>query len=302
MARGGSPEGSGPGEAARPPEGPGPAARIGGLIRLTHPFPCLLDGLVVGAVAILAGADPTTALRLGVAMTALQASIGALNDIVDAPRDAGRKPGKPLPAGLVRRHLAWAVVVVAAGLGLLLSAPSGVATTGLAVVVLAIGYSYDLVFKGSAWSWFPFAIGIPLLPVFGWLGTTGGLPASFAVLLPVAVVAGTALAVANARADAERDAAAGVDSVATRLGPERSWALHAGLLALVVGLAIATLVAAAVPPTALLGAVGAGLVIGLGVALGRQADSARRERAWELEAVGVGLLAAAWLAGMTLGQ
>ena len=33
-------------------------------------------------------------------MTALQASIGSLNDLVDAPRDAGRKPGKPIPAGL----------------------------------------------------------------------------------------------------------------------------------------------------------------------------------------------------------
>ena len=254
------------------------------------------------AVAIVASADPATAFRLGVAMTALQASIGALNDIVDAPRDEGRKPGKPIPAGLVSPRLAWAVVVLAVGLGLGLSAPSGVATAALAVVVLAIGYGYDLVFKGTVWSWFPFAIGIPLLPVFGWLGTTGGLPASFLVLLPVAVIAGTALAIANARADAERDAAAGVDSVATRLGPERSWTLHAGLLALVVVLALATLVAGAAPPVAVLGAVGAGLVVGLGVALGHRVDSTRRERAWELEAVGVALLAAAWLAGTTLGQ
>jgi hypothetical protein len=34
----------------------------------------------------------------------------------------------------------------------------------------------------------------------------------------------------------------------------------------------------------------------------RDADSAGRERAWEVEAIGVGLLAAAWLAGTTLGQ
>ena len=281
---------------------PGTAARIGGLVRLTHPFPCLLDGLVVGAVAVLAGADPMTALRLGVAMTALQVSIGALNDVVDAPRDRGLKPGKPIPAGLVSPRSAWAVVVVGAGLGVGLSIPSGPATAALAIVVLAIGYGYDLIFKGTAWSWLPFAIGIPLLPVFGWLGTTGGLPDVFAILLPVAVIAGAALAIANSRADAERDTAAGVASVATALGLERSWAVNAGLLAVVVGLAIGTLVARAAPPLAIVGAVGAGLVVGLGVALGRRADSARRERAWELEAVGVGLLAAAWLAGATLGQ
>jgi len=283
-------------------ERPAAAARIGGLIRLTHPFPCLLDGLVVGAVAIVAGADAPTALRLGVAMTALQGSIGALNDVVDAPRDRGLKPAKPIPAGLVSTRWARSVVAIAAGLGVSLSIPSGPATVGLAVVVLAIGYAYDLVFKGTAWSWFPFAIGIPLLPVFGWLGSTGGLPDSFVILLPVAVIAGAALAIANARADAERDATAGVHSVATRLGSERSWAANAALLAVVVGLAIGTLVARTAPPATTLGALAAGLVIGLGVAIGRRADSARRERAWELEAVGVGLLAAAWLAGTTLGQ
>lgn len=253
-------------------------------------------------MAILAGADAMTALRLGLAMTALQASIGALNDIVDAPRDRGIKPGKPIPADLVSVRLAWALVVAGAGLGLGLSAPSGAATVGLAVVVLAIGYGYDLRFKGTSWSWLPFAIGIPLLPVYGWLGTTGKLPGSFAILLPVAVIAGAALAIANARADAERDAAAGVESIATRLGPERAWAVNAVLLAVVVGLAFATLLARAAPPAALLGAIGAGLTVGLGVLLGRRADSARRERAWELEAVGVALLAAAWLAGTTLGQ
>ena len=55
---------------------------------------------------------PATALRLAVSMTALQVSIGTLNDIVDAPRDAGHKPGKPIPAGLVTPGIARAVVVI----------------------------------------------------------------------------------------------------------------------------------------------------------------------------------------------
>jgi 4-hydroxybenzoate polyprenyltransferase len=272
------------------------------VVRLTHPFPCLLDGLVAGAVALLAGADAMTAVRLGVAMTALQVSIGSLNDIVDAPHDRGRKPAKPIPGGLVSPAEARAVAVSGAVLGVALTLPSGAATVALALVVLAIGYAYDLAFKGTAWSWLPFAIGIPLLPVFGWLGATGGLPSSFTILLPVAVIAGAALAVANARADVERDAAAGVESVATRLGNERAWAVNAALLGVVVLLAAVTLIAEGAPPVAMLGALAAGIVIGSGMVLGRHADSARRERAWELEAVGVGFLAAAWLAGTTLGQ
>ena len=68
-----------------------------GHVRLTHPFPSLLDGLVAAAAAAAAGGDPGTAVRLGVSMVLLQASVGALNDLVDAPSDAGRKPGKPIP-------------------------------------------------------------------------------------------------------------------------------------------------------------------------------------------------------------
>jgi hypothetical protein len=39
----------------------------------------------------------------------------------------------------------------------------------------------------------------------------------------------------------------------------------------------------------------------VGLAIGRGGDAARLERAWELEAIGLGLLAAAWLAGGGLG-
>ena len=249
-------------------------------------------------MATVAGGDASIAVRLGIAMTALQASIGSLNDVVDAPRDAGHKPGKPIPAGLVSTAAARVVVAVAAVLGLALSAPSGAWTVALAAVVLAIGYGYDLVFKGTAWSWVPFAVGIPLLPVFGWLGAAGTLPSSFAVLLPVAVVAGTGLAIANARADLERDTAAGVDSVAVRLGSERAWSVDAALMTVVVGAGIVTLAAVGAPVGALAVAIGAGCIVALGVAIGRRGDSARIERAWQLQAIGVGLLAAAWLAGI----
>jgi 4-hydroxybenzoate polyprenyltransferase and related prenyltransferases len=257
--------------------------------------------VVVGAVAMIAGGDGMTAARLAVSMTALQASIGTLNDVVDAPRDAGHKPGKPIPAGLVSARLAVATVAAGGGVGVGLAIPSGWGTVTLALVVLAIGYGYDLVFKGTAWSWLPFAVGIPLLPVYGWLGATGSLAGSFVVLLPVAVIAGAALAIANARADMERDATAGVDSVAIRLGLGLAWAVNAVLLSCVVVAAIATLAASGASPVASAAAIGAGLVIGLGVLVGRGGDRVRRERAWELEAVGVGLLAMAWLAGGPFG-
>lgn len=275
-----------------------PRRSAGGLIRLVHPFPILLDGIATGAVSLLAGADPPIAVRLGLAMLALQASIGALNDLVDAPFDAGRKPGKPIPAGLVSPAVARAIVAGAAGLGLALTAPSGPGLVVVAGSILVIGYGYDLVAKGTAWSWLPFAIGIPLLPVFGWFGAVGTLPSLFAVLLPAAVMAGAALAIANARADMDRDEAAGLASVAIRLGARRAWAVGSWLLAIVVVVALGSLWLRDAPTLSVVASFGAALPLGVGVVLGRTSSAAHRERAWEMQAIGVALLAAAWLWGV----
>src|SRR4051794_21044385 len=98
----------------------GPGAVIGGLIRLGHPFPSLLDGVVVAGIALIAGADLVTASRRGLSMTALQVSIGTVNDIVDAPHDRVAKPGKPIPAGVVSVRLAQTLALVSAGAGLAL--------------------------------------------------------------------------------------------------------------------------------------------------------------------------------------
>ena len=244
----------------------------------------------MAAVAVLAGGDGLTALRLGISMTALQAAIGTVNDLIDAPADAGHKPGKPIPAGLVSPSAARALAIGAAAVGLVLAVPSGAALVGLALVVLGIGLVYDRWAKGTAWSWLPFAVGIPLLPVYGWFGAAGSLPASFAILLPAAVLAGAGLAIANARVDVERDAAAGRSSVAVRLGLERSWwvslALLAAATAIILGL------------TAGLGPlVWLGLVVTVAGALrGWRAAPLGREHGWRLQAIGVGLVAIGWIA------
>jgi 4-hydroxybenzoate polyprenyltransferase len=277
---------------------PAPRLSPGGLIRLVHPFPILLDGVSTGAVALLAGAEALTAIRLGIAMVALQASIGALNDLVDAPLDAGRKVGKPIPTGQVSPGAGRTVMVGAAGLGLALTVPSGPGLVAVAGLVLAIGYGYDLVAKGTAWSWLPFAVGIPLLPVFGWYGARGSLPGLFNILLPAAVLAGAALAIANARADIERDRAAGLESVAIRLGSRGAWGVGAVLLAIVASVALGSAWLAGASAQAIFACVGAAVVLGAGVILGRGSSPARRERAWEVQAVGVALLGAAWLWGI----
>ena len=267
-------------------------------VRLTHPFPSLLDGLVAAAAALAAGGEAIVAVRLGVSMVLLQASVGALNDVVDAPSDAGHKPGKPIPAGLVRPRVATGIAALAGVTGLLLAVPSGFATVGLAVVLLGLGYGYDLWFKGTAWSWLPFALAIPLFPTYGWLGAAGSLPPIWAVLLPTAMLAGAALAVSNAMVDVERDRAAGLASVAIRLGRDRAARVNIVLLGIVWVLAAVTLgLAGQLVPWGL-AAVGGGAVAVAGWRLLLQDEPSTRERGWEAEAVGVAVLAAGWLAAM----
>ena len=86
--------------------------------RLVHPFPSVLDGVVVALVAMVAGGTAPVAVVLGLSMTLLQFAIGTVNDLVDAPRDAGHKPGKPIPAGLVSVRNARVIAVGSAAAGL----------------------------------------------------------------------------------------------------------------------------------------------------------------------------------------
>ena len=130
--------------------------------------------------------------------------------------------------------------------------------------------------------------------MFGWYGAAGSLPGVFLVLVPAAANAGTALAIANAIVDMERDDAAGIESIALALGSaavglagasgsrgsSRSWRWRprrsSGPRP---GWALAVLLTACVPL--------AGAIVGL-VAIYRGGGPGWRELAWEIQAVGAG--------------
>lgn len=236
-------------------------------------------------------------------MVALQVSIGTLNDLLDADRDGGRVPPKPIPAGLVSPVKARVLWIGSALLGLLLVVPSDGLTLVVAVVGLSIGYAYDRFAKGTEWSWLPFAVGIPLVPVYGWIGTGAPLPAPFAVLVPCAVLAGAALAIANASADLERDSASGTASSASRLGLAWAWLVHVVLFAVAIAIMSGTLVAANPGPGPMVVTALGAVIVLMGAVLGataggRTATPRQRELGWETEAVGIGILATAWLVGL----
>jgi 4-hydroxybenzoate polyprenyltransferase len=235
-------------------------------------------------------------------MFCLQASIGALNDLVDAPLDVGQKPGKPLPLGLVSARSAGVVTVAGLVGGVALSLPSGLGTAAVAAVGVGLGYLYDLRLSRGRLSWLPLALALPLLPIHAWLGAAGSVPPGLVTLLPVALLAGFGLALGNGLVDVERDAATGRRVIVVSAGARAAWFVQTGALGLAVGLAglLAPHVASS---TEVLGSLrSAGIPLGgAAIALGAAALAARstrlRERGWELEAVGVAVVGVAWLAG-----
>ncbi len=270
--------------------------------RLVHPFPSILDGVVVAVVATVAGASAPLALHLGLSMTLFQFAIGAGNDATDVARDVGRAD-KAIAAGLVTPQFAWAIAAGCAALGLVLALLVSPLVLLIAVGGLAIGAAYDLRVKGTPFSWVPLAVGVPLLPVYAWVGAAGTLPSVFLIIVPLAAAAGAALAIANAVVDVERDNAVGASSIASVLGVVRASAVALLLQLVVAAVALGTGQVLATP-TAWQIAVAASALVPVGgalfgvVAAARQHGIAARELAWEAQAVGLGLLAVAWVSGL----
>jgi 4-hydroxybenzoate polyprenyltransferase len=236
---------------------------LSGLVRLVHPFPSALDAAVTFALALVAGATAGRAALLGVAMLTIQFSIGAFNDVLDAPADAVAGRSKPLVHGRIPARVALGVAAVAGTAGLILAALAGPAAALVALAGYGIGLVYDLRLKASPWSWLPYAMGIPLLPV--------------------------------APTDAERDAASRTATVARTLGRARSIRLGALLSFVVAGIATtsAVVLAGSIPGTWLTCAGAATLAAGVGMGV-----LGHLQRAWEVQAIGLGILAAGWVASL----
>ena len=282
------------------------------MIRTGHPFPSLLNALATTAIATLAGAPPLTAGRLGLSMLALQVSIGALNDWADAPSDAVSKQRKPIAAGLVDRGAALGLAGGGLLVGLLLSL---VSSAGVALVALAgagLGYVYDLRLSRTFLSWLPLSLALPLLPLHAWLGATGSIPTGLLTVVPVAVLAGVVLALSNGLVDLERDRATGKAGIVLRLGQGRAWLANVAFTTVLVVLVVLTIPSiprglfsdrpgSIVPFLAelqWLGTLGGFALLALGAAVLRARAAGLRERGWELQAVGVGTIGIAWMAGV----
>ncbi|MFL5735205.1 MAG: UbiA family prenyltransferase [Chloroflexia bacterium] len=277
---------------------------IRGFWRLLHPVPSLLTVLAAGAFVLLAarGLPPAgRLLYLLVIEACMQFSISAFNDYFDRHVDTGR-PEKPVAAGVISPRMAFAVGLVFALLAVGLALPLGLWVTVLTVVGLGGGLLYDAGLKYTAFSWVPFAVAFPTLPLWAWAGAAadGTIPARLVWIAPVGAVLVLGIHLADTVPDIASDTGAGVRGLAHRLGPDRALALCWGAFGAAAVLTLLLWVAVPYRAEWYLPGLALGLLLmACGVAL-YKVDRARiRQMALLLE-LGALVLAVGWVAGITL--
>jgi 4-hydroxybenzoate polyprenyltransferase len=223
-----------------------------GFFLLAHPGPVLVHTIAVTLFALLASWPHfvwgTIALVVA-AHTAMQLSIAALNDYCDRNLDAVSKKNKPIPLGWVRPREALIAGLLLIVLMVLLLLPLNPLALLISLLYLAFGQGYNLGLKATPFSGIVFALAIPLIPVYAFVGVGRVIPLVF-WLVPVAALLGVALNLANSLPDIEEDAAGNARTLAVILGVRGSF-IVCPLLILLGGLLIATLSLGGVVPAQL---------------------------------------------------
>lgn len=196
-----------------------------GFFLLSHPGPVLLHMIAVVVFALLAvwpHISWSTFTLVITAHLAMQLSIAFLNDYCDRQRDVLSKKHKPIVHGLVRPQEALIAGILLIFIMLVLLLPLNPLALVISLLYLACMQGYNLGLKVTPLSGIVFALAIPLIPVYAFVGMGHFVPFLF-WLVPVGALIGMALNLANALPDIEEDAASQARTLAIVLGVQGSF-------------------------------------------------------------------------------
>jgi 4-hydroxybenzoate polyprenyltransferase len=205
-----------------------PVARA--LARSCHPAPTLAVTAFAIVLATSAGTGPATAALVGAAALPGQLSIGWSNDRHDIRHDqAAERTDKPLAAGEVAPRAADIAIVAAllATLGFSLALGWRAGLTHLAAV--GCGWLYNFAFKGTWWSWLPYAAAFGALPAVAVLARPDH-PAPAWWPLAAGALLGVTANLTNSLPDLADDEKSGIRGLPHRLGARPSLILATTLL------------------------------------------------------------------------
>jgi len=210
-----------------------------GYLVLPHVAPILVVMITTAAFALIAADGWPGAgamVRLLGAMLGGQLAVGAINELADADLDAIAKPDKPIPSGLVSRR--GAGIVAGAGLIVMiaLSLTFGLASFLLCALGTGTGIAYSIWFKRTIWSWIPYLVALPLLPIWVWAALSQ-VEAGMLAVYPIGTAAVVAVQLAQSLPDVEADRQLGVRTLAVALGSDTARQVGWGAVILAAALA-----------------------------------------------------------------
>jgi 4-hydroxybenzoate polyprenyltransferase len=206
-------------------DGAGPeGSTLRAIVELLHPAPIavVLIAATGFCAAAVRGRPPWP--RLGpllLALTGTQLAISIHNDYCDRALDAQAKPWRAIPRGIVSPRSALAATGTLLAFGLLMATPLGWTSVALVAVGTGAGLAYNAYFKRSVWTWLPFWVALPTLPICSFVAMRRFQPRLiWAYVVGAPLVLGVYLA--DTMSDVETDRALGVRGLASRLGPARA--------------------------------------------------------------------------------
>ena len=269
-----------------------------------HPFPALINALA-GTVFYLIAADFTQGGQLAalfLSILLIYASIGSMNDFCDIDLDTKTKSRKPIVRGDISPRATLVISCVAAIAGTLLSLSFSWSTLLVALSVLVSGMAYNFWAKGTLYSWVPYSVFIPALPVWAFVAADKFTPVVL-FSFPLGGLMSLALNVANTIPDLQGDTRYGLQGLSHRLGLDNS------LLVLWLSLAFTIILLALTPlflgnnATFLLPGIALGGVLLVAMIVDRllYRSEASLRRGWYLSAVIAAVLGGAWVASLPRG-
>ena len=207
------------------------------LVKATH-FPQALAMMLLSTVAsAVFGQRGIQLLFVAIATAAGQASIGWVNDFVDAKTDiALKRSHKPSVRYVLKPEALKTPIFIA----LLMSLPFSFLAAGWIggsahILAVASAQIYNIYLSRTVWSWLPYAVSFSLLTVFLTQSSSIDLWPSWQIV-GIAACVGVSAHILNALPDMELDKRAQLGGLVVSLGKTKSILVLAVIVVVLLGL------------------------------------------------------------------
>jgi 4-hydroxybenzoate polyprenyltransferase len=207
----------------------------------THPRAVIVfSGLSWAVAAMVVRGLPAIGIGLLIvaAMALVQVAIGLFNEYCDRDLDRWAKPDRAVPRGVLGYRQACVAAWVSLATGLACAAVLSLWGAAVLAVGGGMGMVYSARLKRTVWSWLPYAVAYPIVPLWVWV-TLGVFRAELLLIYPLVVPFAVGVHLCNQLRDYDADLAQGMRGVVQWLGQRTAGKLCWGLLTVMPLLALA---------------------------------------------------------------